>query len=99
MAQLILEKENGERIVLKAEVAETTTADDILLRSDYFATVLWSKEDIASTLVGKGFKDSDENINHVIDSGELEILGICSDADWYVIDKAIDELKHVLEKI
>ena len=99
MARLILEKENGERIVIREEVAETTIPSDILFRSDYFATVLWSKDDLASTLIGKGFKDSDINIKHIIDSGVLDILGELTDADWNVIDNAIDQASHQLEKL
>lgn len=99
MARLVLEKDNGERIVLKEEIAETTTSNDILLRSDYFATVLWSKDDIAATLIGKGFKDSDENIKHVIDSGMLDVLGDCTDEDWNVIDNAINQLEQQLEEL
>lgn len=99
MARLVLEKDNGEKILLREGLAEDITQSDILIRSDYVATVLWSRDDIASTLIDKGYKDSDENIEQVIGSGELGPLGDCDDEDWNVINNAVKHVAGQLERL
>ena len=64
---------------------------DLINRDDYVASVLWSKEDIASQMAEMGITPTEENIAKVINSGNLKRLNECSDQDWYVIKYAIEE--------
>lgn len=62
---------------------------DLLNRDDYIAMKIWSRNDIASCLEEKGYPVTEENIDRVIDSGELKGLDFCSDGDWEIIYQAI----------
>ena len=69
---------------------------DIINREHYFATVLWSLEDIKGGLISKGFSDDLENILKVrkqLSGGALED---CSDG-WECIFQAIDRIESELE--
>ncbi len=62
---------------------------DIILRSDYVATKLWSRDDIEAELKIMGYEGNNEQVEDAINRCALEaILGDCSD-DW---DKIYDAL-------
>lgn len=88
--KLILEKDDGT-IVGTKEVPDNTIIWDILLRSDYIATKLWSEEDIADCLEEQGHPPTQENINAVLNTGYTKALNDCSDGDWMIIANAIYE--------
>lgn len=98
MAKLILQKDNGEQIVVAMDVSEDLLTSDVLIRSDYIATKLWSKGDVAAKLVERGFKDTDKNISLVINTGMLSHLHDCTDEDWETINQAVDEVADKLEE-
>ena len=64
---------------------------DLIDRREYVAWKLWSRDDIRCELVEKGYDDSLENIETVIQSGYLKHLSECTDQDWDMIGYAIDE--------
>lgn len=86
--KLILERNDGI-IVGSKEVPDNTTILDILVRSDYIATKLWSEEDIAGCLTERGYSPTQENIDAVLNTGYLRALNDCSDGDWQIIYDAI----------
>lgn len=63
--------------------------EDVLFRSDYIATKLWSRDDVAACLQEKGFDGTDDEIDAVISAGYLKYLGDCTDGDWEMIYNAI----------
>lgn len=62
---------------------------DLLNRSDFIATTLWTEEDIRNRLIENGYEGSDEEVSAVLNTGLLKNLGDCTDGDWQMIDDAI----------
>lgn len=58
---------------------------------EYIATTFWSRDDIANRLAEQGYEPSQDNIDKVLDTGDLKYLGDCTDADWAYIDRAIED--------
>lgn len=63
---------------------------NIIFKDDYIATKLWCREDVEQELIENGYKGTDEEIDAVIRTGFLKVLGDCTDSDWYTIDYAIE---------
>lgn len=64
------------------------------LAEKYVAVKLWSKEDIATILEKEGYEGNSENIQKVIDSGELKNLEDCTDSEWNVIYDVVDKVMN-----
>ncbi len=73
--------------------------EDVLFRSDYIATTLWTEEDIAIRLQDNGYEGTQEEVDEVLSTGYLRDLGDCTDGDWQQIDDAIYEARERLEEI
>ena len=67
---------------------------DIIRASDFVATKLWSREDIADNLWENGFEGSEEEIDAILNSGKLKALEDCNDQDWETIGDAICSAKN-----
>ena len=63
---------------------------NLLNRSDFIATTLWTEEDIRKRLIENGYAGSDEEVSMVLNTGLLKNLGDCTDSDWQMIDDAIN---------
>ncbi len=61
----------------------------------YFAEKCWHKDDIASEIIGAGYEATEENINEVLNTmqakGYMSVLLDCTDAEWDIIDRAVEE--------
>lgn len=94
MARLILENENGSRVIRK-DLPEDVLNRDILYAGDYIAMKRWNREDIEDRfkVLGYDFNEEfiDEVIDEVINSGKLKSLDDCTDSEWNSIDNAIEE--------
>lgn len=64
------------------------------LAEKYVAVKLWSKEDIATILEKEGYEGNPENIQKIIDSGELKSLEDCTDSEWNVIYDVVDKVMN-----
>lgn len=64
---------------------------DLIDRSVFLATKLWSREDIIEPLTIRGFEATEEAIDAVINTGYLNALNDCTDGDWEIIESAITE--------
>ena len=91
-------KELGYRLGQKVDPKEVellkayrTCPYDVLLRSDYIATTLWSRHDIALRLEELGYQGTEKEVDAVLETGYLKNLGDCTDGDWQMIDDAINE--------
>ena len=62
---------------------------DVIRRSDYISSKLWCREDVANELKARGFEGTKEEVDAVINTGELEALDDCTDSDWEIIAHAI----------
>lgn len=89
MAKLVIIHDNGNEEFLRS-VPDKTTTWDIVLRDDFIATKLWSREDVKQVLREEGYADTEENVDDVINSGYLNALNDCTDDDWRIIRNAID---------
>lgn len=90
MARLILETQNGIRVI-RRDLPEDVSNSDILYAGDYIARKLWSREDIEGKLEDLGYEANDDIIDNVINSGMLRSLNDCNDYDWGCIENAIEE--------
>ncbi len=72
---------------------------DIIRRSDYIATTLWTREDIVKRLAEKGYSGTDEEVDAVLNTGYLKNLGDCTDSDWWMIDDAINAAALMAEDV
>lgn len=68
------------------------------MKSNYIAMKVWTREDIANMLRNEGFKDTENNIDLVINTGMIAELEVCTDAEWNVIRNAIFKEADALEK-
>ena len=62
---------------------------DIINRKDYVASKLWCREDIKNILIEEGYEGLEEQVDIVVNSGELSGLNDCTDEDWEIIRIAI----------
>ena len=90
MARLILETQNGSRII-RRDLPENVSNQDILYADDYFARKLWNRDDIKDRLEVLGYDSNEKFIDEVINSGKLKSLNDCTDSEWNCIDNAIEE--------
>ena len=88
MAKIMLIRDDGTEILIK-EVPDNTYPGYVVVLSDYIAWKLWSRDDIAYRLHALGFEGTEEQIDTVINTGELKYLCDCDDNDWFLIDDAI----------
>ena len=101
MAKLILEKENGERILIRDDLPEYASKHNIFYGGDYLAMKLWVKDDIRNELICRGYEGTQDEIDAVVNTGYLKLLNDCTDYDWWCIDYAIDSaimLGHIKEE-
>lgn len=75
--------------LIEMDCKDNVAASDIIVRSDYVATVLWSREDLKEVLKKEGYFPSEENVDTLISSGNLKNLGSLNDSDWNYIEYAI----------
>ncbi len=72
--------------------------EEVLFRSDYFATKLWSPMDIACRLNELGYEPSEENVKAVIkEGGAWNCLTEIDDSEWSCIDYLIKEAMRKAE--
>lgn len=90
MARLILETQNGSRVI-RRDLPENISNQDILYAGDYFARKLWNRDDIKDRLEVLGYDSNEKFIDEVINSGKLKSLNDCTDSEWNCIDNAIEE--------
>lgn len=90
MARLILETQNGSRVI-RRNLPENVSNQDILYADDYFARKLWNRDDIKDRLEVLGYDSNEKFIDEVINSGKLKSLNDCTDSEWNCIDNAIEE--------
>lgn len=90
MARLILETQNGSRVI-RRDLPENVSNQDILYADDYFARKLWNRDDIKDRLEVLGYDSNEKFIDEVINSGKLKSLNDCTDSEWNCIDNAIEE--------
>ena len=90
MAKLMLIRDDGSEKFLK-DVPDNVFAGEIVVLSEYLAWKLWSREDIFWRLHEFGYEGTDDEIDAVINTGELKYLKDCNDNDWYLIDDAIQQ--------
>lgn len=64
--------------------------DNFINKNDYIAMNLWTREDIESMLRGMAYPATEENIDAVVNSGDLNALNDCTDNDWEIITLAIE---------
>ena len=96
MARLILENENGSRVI-RRDLPEDVLNSDILYAGDYIAMKSWKREDIEERLPDLGYSVDQEIIDNLINSGRLKSLNDCSDEEWNYIDNAIEETISSME--
>lgn len=96
MARLILQRENGTGIVVRDDLPEGVQVSDILVRSDYIAAKLWIEEDVKEYLLSHGYSDCEENVAAVINTGILNDLEDCTDADWEFFNLAVNTVEEEL---
>ena len=89
MAKLILETEYGMRVI-RDDLPESVKIDDILYAGDYIAKKLWNCKDVDRALKDLGYEANNDIVDNVINSGMVESLNDCTDADWEVIYNAIE---------
>ena len=89
MAKLVIIHDNGNEEYLGI-VPDKTTVRDIVLRDDFIATKLWSREDVKQVLREEGSADTEENVDEVISYGYLKALNEKTNNDWEIIRNAID---------
>lgn len=70
MARLILETQNGSRVI-RRDLPENVSNQDILYAGDYIARKLWSREDIKDRLEVLGY---DSNEKFIKTKGEYPCL-------------------------
>lgn len=90
MARLILETQNGSRVI-RRDLPENVSNQDILYADDYFARKLWNRDDIKDRLEVLGYDSNEKFIDEVINSDKLKSLNDCTDSEWNCIDNAIEE--------
>lgn len=90
MASLIIEKENGERVVVRNDLPEYVSKYNIFYGGDYIARKLWTEEDVRTELIVHGYEGTQDEIDAVVNTGELDLLNDCTDYDWWCIDYAIE---------
>lgn len=90
MARLILETQNGSRVI-RRDLPENVSNQDILYADDYFARKLWNRDDIKDRLEVLGYDSNEKFIDEVINSGKLKSLNDCTNSEWNCIDNAIEE--------
>lgn len=59
--------------------------------NEEIAVKRWSREDIRACLESEGYHTAESDIDAVIDTGYLDALNDCTDADWQIIYDAIAE--------
>lgn len=91
--KLILEKDNGEQILVRDDLPDYTSKHSIFYRGDYIAMKLWTEEDVQRQLWVNGYKGTQDEIDAVVNTGELDLLYDCTDYDWGCIDYAINTAK------
>lgn len=94
MARLIIEKKNGERVVVRDDLPENVPPRDILYSGDYIAMKLWMEDDIKQVLEEYGYKGTQEEIDEVLNMRDIYYLNDCTDDDWFCIGAAIEEAEH-----
>lgn len=77
--------------VIKCIMACCQPDNEIINRRDYIATKLWSREDVKTELIERGYAGTEDEVDAVINTGCLRSLGNCTDGDWAIIDTAIWE--------
>ena len=90
MAKLMLIRDDGSEKFLK-EVPDNVYTGEIVVLSEYLAWKLWSREDILWRLHELGYEGTEDEIDAVVNTGELKYLDDCNDNDWYLIDDAIQQ--------
>lgn len=66
--------------------------------SDVLAEKTWTSQDIKYALTARGFADTDENVQKVVETGYMNDLEEILVAEWDVIDAAIyarDDLEEI----
>ena len=103
MSKVIFVDDNGNQEVIREG---DINKYDVLFRSDYFATKLWCREDIAVRIEDtyNSYKATDEEIDAVIKAGgNWWGLNDCNDGEWDCIDDVIYEVlgdhKSVLNEV
>lgn len=86
MGKVIFREDDGTEVVLRTNIADEF---DVLFRSDYIATKLWSRDDIRYCLQEKGYDGNDSEIDAVLNTGFCKSLNDCTDEDWDTIYVAI----------
>ena len=93
MAKVIFIDNEGKEKLLRKDAGMTES--DVLFRQDYFASKLWSRDDIEQRLKDLGYDYSKDDVDDVIDSGgKWNGLAECTDSDWCCID---DEITCVMK--
>lgn len=67
---------------------------DIIDRSSFIASKLWSREDVLGVLSENGFEGTEAEIDAVINTGMLDSLNDCTDNDWEIIGSAVREAER-----
>lgn len=86
--KIILTDNKGTKIA-ERNVPDNTTIHDIICKTETVAAKIWLEDDIKAQLESAGFNPSKENVSAVINTGYLDRLNDCDDADWMAIDYAI----------
>lgn len=89
MAKVVIIRDNGTQELVR-EVANDYYKGNILFRDDYFATKLWSREDIEDRMESRGYTVTPERVDAVIkNGGKWWGLSDCNDGEWDCIDDEI----------
>ena len=86
MAKIIFVDDEGKQKVLREGKFNEY---DVILQSDYIATHLWTKEDVANVLRDNDLPNTAKNVQAVVDTGLLKYLEECTEDEWEVIRNAV----------
>ena len=90
MAKLIIEKKNGERIVVRDDLPEYVSPYSFLYRDDYPAIKVLSKDFIRHALLVEGYEGTEDEVDSVACAGgDWDGFVDYSDGDWYCVGYAI----------
>lgn len=90
MAKVVIIRDDGTQELVR-EVDNNFWEGNLLFRGDYFATKLWSEDDVAMRMEENGYKVTPERVAAVINhGGKWWGLNDCDDGDWICIDQEIE---------
>lgn len=99
MAQLILKHDDGSEEIIRDNVNNYLNKTDIIITDETVAIKTWTRENIRQSLKSEGYKGTDEQVDEIIQNGDLTGLDEESDGEWQILHDAIYSLRPQLMKL